>query len=133
MRLLILYAFLALSVNTFAQNSKLNDSSFKLTGEMRSKLISASKNNGKLDYWTRIKGHELEGEKIDDDFYASKEDAALTKWTYDLTIIGLKNKVDIISLFEELKGRKIGDNELTYIDYGYQKALKKRAKSIAYE
>ena len=73
MRLLILYAFLALSVNTFAQNSKLNDTSIKLTGQMRSNLIKASKNNGKLDYWTRIKGHEFEGEMIEHDFYAAKE------------------------------------------------------------
>lgn len=133
MRLLTLFVLLAFSVNAFAQNSKLNDSSLKLTNEMRSKLISASKNNGKLDYWTRIKGHELEGEKIEHDFYASKEDAALIKWTYDLMNIGVKDKADIISLYEELKKRKISNDELTYIDYGYHKALEKRPKSIAYE
>lgn len=133
MRLFILFAFLACSVNVFAQNSKLNDDSFKLTAEMRSKLLIASKNNGKLDYWTRIKGHEFEGEKIEQDFYASKEDAALLKWAYDLTTIGFRNKTDIISLYEELKKRKISTNELTYIDYGFHKALEKRPKSIAYE
>ncbi|HTD42346.1 MAG TPA: hypothetical protein VK671_17065 [Mucilaginibacter sp.] len=133
MRLLILNAFLALSINVFAQNSKLNDTSVKLTGQVRNDIIKASKNNGKLDYWTPIKGHEFEGEKIEDDFYASKEDAALIKWTYNLMTSGFKNKADIISLYEELKGRKISNSELTYIDYGYRKALEKRRKSIAYE
>ena len=89
MRLLMLCVFLACSVHVFAQNSKLNDASFKLTAEMRSKLISASKNNGKLDYWTRIKGHEFEGERIEPDWYVAKEDAAIIKWAYDLTTIGL--------------------------------------------
>ena len=133
MRSLILCALLALSINTFAQSNKLNDSSITLTKEVRSELIRESKNNGKLDYWTPIKGHEFEGEKVEHDFYASKEDVAIIKWTYALTSSGLKNKADIISLFEELKGHEIQPTELNYIDYGYKKAMDKRLKSIAYE
>lgn len=134
MRLPILSVLLVYSISAFAQNSKLNDTSIKLTGQMRSNLIKASKNNGKLDYWTRIKGHEFEGEMIEHDFYAAKEDAALIKWAYDLTIAGVKNKTDIISLYEELKGHKANNNELNYIDYAYHKALEKPLmKSIAYE
>lgn len=133
MRYLILCALLALSIDVFAQNNKLNDSSITLTKEVRAKLVRESKNNGKLDYWTPIKGHEFEGEKVEHDFYASKEDVAIIKWSYALTTSGLKNKADIISLFEELKGREIQPTELNYIDYGYKKAMDKRLKSIAYE
>lgn len=133
MRYLILCALLALSVDAFAQNNKLNDSSIALTKEVRAKLVRESKNNGKLDYWTPIKGHEFEGEKVEHDFYASKEDVAIIKWAYALTTSGLKNKADIISIFEELKGREIQPTELNYIDYGYKKAMDKRLKSIAYE
>lgn len=133
MRYLILCAFLALSIDAFAQSNKLNDSSITLTKEVRAKLVRESKNNGKLDYWTPIKGHEFEGEKVEHDFYASKEDVAIIKWAYALTASGLKNKADIISLFEELKGREIQPTELNYIDYGYKKAMDKRLKSIAYE
>lgn len=123
MRLLTLSVLLALSINAFAQNSKINDSSFKLTDEMRSKLISASKNNGKLDYWSQIKGHEFEGERIEPDWYVAKEDAAIIRWTYDLTTSGLKDKNAIISLYEDLKRRKVSKNELAYINYGYNKAI----------
>jgi hypothetical protein len=126
MRLLILFVFLTLSINVFAQNSKLNDSSFKLTNEVRSKLISASKNNGKLDYWSPIKGHELEGERIEPDYYVSKEYAAIIKWTYAVAIYGVRDKTAIISLYEDLKKRKINNDELIYIDYGYKKALKSK-------
>lgn len=133
MRYLILCALLALSIDVFAQNNKLNDSSITLTKEVRAKLVRESKNNGKLDYWTPIKGHEFEGEKVEHDFYASKEDVAIIKWAYALTTSGLKNKADIISIFEELKGREIQPTELNYIDYGYKKAMDKRLKSIAYE
>ena len=133
MRYLILCALLALSIDVFAQNNKLNDSSITLTKEVRAKLVRESKNNGKLDYWTPIKGHEFEGEKVEHDFYASKVDVAIIKWSYALTTSGLKNKADIISLFEELKGREIQPTELNYIDYGYKKAMDKRLKSIAYE
>lgn len=133
MRLLILCALLALSVNAFAQNNKSNDTLITLTRQVRAEFIKESKNHGKLDYWTPIKGHEFEGERIEHDFYASKDDAAIIKWSYALASSGLKNKTDIISLYEELKGRPIYQTELNYIDYGYKKAIEKRLKSIAYE
>lgn len=133
MRPLILCALLTLSVNAFAQSNKSNDTLITLTRQVRAELIKESKNHGKLDYWTPIKGHEFEGERVEHDFYASKDDAAVIKWAYALTNSGLKSKADIISLFEELKGREIRPTELTYIDYGYRKAIEKRLKSIAYE
>lgn len=133
MRLIILNCLLLFSISAFAQNSKLKDTSVTLTPQVRSELIKESKKNGKLDYWTPIKGHELDGERIEHDFYVSKEDAALIKWTYKLTITGVKNKADIISLYEELRGREASSNELNYIDYAYHKALEKRLKSIAFD
>jgi hypothetical protein len=131
MRSFILTTLLLFSINTFAQNSKLKDTSVTLTPQVRSEIIKESKNNEKLDYWTPIKGHEFDGERIEHDFYVSKEDAALIKWTYQLTITGIKNKNDIISLYEQLKGHKASSSELNYIDYGYHKAIDKRVKSIA--
>ncbi|HTK22120.1 MAG TPA: hypothetical protein VL442_21525 [Mucilaginibacter sp.] len=133
MRFLILNTLLLFSIGAFAQNSKLKDTSARLTPQLRSELIKESQKSGKLDYWTPIKGHEFDGEKIEHDFYVSKEDGALIKWAYDLTIKGVKNKADIISLYEELKGRQVNSTELKYIDYAYHKALEKRVKSIAYD
>ena len=115
MRFLILNTLLLFSIGAFAQNSKLKDTSVRLTPQVRSELIKESKNKGKLDYWTPIKGHELDGERIEHDFYVCKEDAALIKWTYKLTITGVKNKADIVSLYEELKGREANNNGLNYI------------------
>ncbi|WP_426667700.1 hypothetical protein ACPPVU_16880 [Mucilaginibacter sp. McL0603] len=125
MRLIFLNVFLALSINVFGQDSKSSDTSFKLTDHIRNNFIKESTNKGRLDYWTSIKGHELEGEKIESDYYVSKGDAAIIKWAYDLTTSGVKDKTAIISLYEELKRRKISNNELSYIDYGYNKALRK--------
>ena len=130
MRHLTLYVFLALSVNAFAQNSKLNDTSFKLTTETRSKLLTASKNNGKLDYWTQIKGHEFEGEKMEQDYYVSKEGAAVIKWAHAVTQMGLRDEASIISLYEDLKKRKITNDELTYIHYGHTRGLKSKYVAI---
>ncbi|MDO3628823.1 hypothetical protein [Mucilaginibacter sp. BT774] len=133
MRFLILNTILLFSISAIAQNKKIKDTSVTLTAQVRAQFIKESKKNGRLDFWTPIKGHELDGERIEHDFYVSKEDAALIKWTYELTIKGVKNKADIISLYEELKGRQTNSNELNYIDYAYHKALEKRAKSIAYD
>ena len=133
MRFLILSTLLLFSIGAFAQNSKLQDTSVRLTPQVRSEFIKESKKNGKLDYWTPIKGHELDGERLEHDYYVSKEDAALIKWTIKLTTTGVKNKADIISLYEELKGRQVSSVELNYIDYAYHKALEKRLKSIAYD
>lgn len=133
MRFLILTTLLFFSFGAFAQSNKSKDTSARLTPQFRNELIKESKNNGQLDYWTPIKGHEFDGERIEHDFYVCKEDAALIKWTYKLTITGIRNKMDIISLYEELKGRQANTNELNYIDYAYHKALEKKVKSIAYD
>jgi hypothetical protein len=123
MRIIFLNAFLVLSISAFGQTGKSNDTTFKLTDQIRNSLIKASKNHGKLDYWTSIKGHEFEGEKIEQDLYVSKGDAAIIKWSYDVTRSGLKNKADVIALYEDLMKRKISEKELGYIDYGFTKAI----------
>ncbi len=123
MRVILLNVFLILSLATVGQTSKSNDTTFKLTDQVRNSLIKASKNHGKLDYWTAIKGHEFEGEKIEQDLYVSRSDAAIIRWSYEVTKSGLKNKADILALYEDLMKRKANDKETGYIDYGFNKAL----------
>jgi hypothetical protein len=121
---MLLNALLTLfSINSFSQSTQQRDTSLKLTPEIKNHFLKESKDHGKFDYWSPIKGHEFEGEKVALDLFVTKEDAAIIKWSFELTTSGLKQETDIISLYEDLKKRKITKTELAFIDYGYNKAL----------
>lgn len=113
------------SANVLAQtNTKdtiLKDPTLKI--EIRNKILTDSKDGGPLDFWTPIKGHEYDGELIqkDPNIIATKREIAVIKWAFVLTKNGIKKKV-IISIYEELKGRKIREDEIQLIDMGIKKA-----------
>jgi hypothetical protein len=123
MKYIFIIFFSILTIQVSAQTIASNDTTAKLSTEFKNKIISDSRNGGKLDFWTPIKGHEYDGAMIAkgataaDNIYASNKEIALIKWTLSLTKLGIK-KNDIIYLYEALKGRKIRDDEISLVDLG---------------
>ncbi|MDF2430590.1 MAG: hypothetical protein JWP44_221 [Mucilaginibacter sp.] len=111
------------TIRVSGQTTASNDNTAKLTTEFRNKIISESKNGGKLDFWTPIKGHEYDGAMIAkgataaENIYASNKEIAVIKWVLNLKKLGVK-KDDIIYLYEALKGRKIRDDEISLVNFG---------------
>jgi hypothetical protein len=114
---------LIITIKVSGQTIASNDTTAKLTTEFRNKIISESRNGGKLDFWTPIKGHEYDGAMIAkgataaENIYASNKEIAVIKWVLNLTKLGVK-KNDVIYLYEALKGRKIRDDEISLVDLG---------------
>ncbi|QEC78509.1 hypothetical protein [Mucilaginibacter ginsenosidivorax] len=110
----------------FAQTNS-TDTSATITADVKNKILAESKDGGRFDFWTPIKGHEYDGQRIQtgastkDNIYATNREIAVIKWAYALSKSGIK-KSDIIGFYEELKGRKIRSDEITLIDFGIKKA-----------
>ena len=127
MKFLFTIISLAFSTSLFGQTKSTRDTTSALTPEVRSKILNESKDGGSLDFWTPIKGHEYDGEMLQkgadakENIYATKKEIAVIKWAIILTKQGIK-KNDLISIYEELKGRKIREDDITLIDIGIKKA-----------
>jgi hypothetical protein len=127
MKLFFTIGLLMFSVGLFGQTVQSNDTTSTLTPEIRNKILKESKDGGKLDFWTPIKGHEYDGELLQngptakDNIYASKREIAVVKWAFSLTKLGIRRN-DLISLYEQLKGRKLRSDDVTLIDIGIKKA-----------
>jgi hypothetical protein len=127
MKLFFTIGLMILSFGLFGQRVQSNDTTSTLKPEIRGNILKESKDGGKLDFWTPIKGHEYDGELLQsgpttkDNIYASKKEIAVVKWAFSLTKLGVK-KNDLISLYEELKGRKLRSDDITLIDIGIKKA-----------
>ncbi len=123
MKYFLLIILSALSMKSFGQTKPSNDSTSNLTVEVRSKILSESKDGGKLDFWTPIKGHEYDGLLLEkgSNIIVTKRELAVIKWALVLTKNGI-SKTEIVSLYEELKSRKIRADELQLIDMGIKKA-----------
>lgn len=127
MKRILLLLFIVLSVKASAQTTA-TDSTSKPAVALRNKIISESKDGGKLDTWTLIKGHEMDGKQIAPGLFASNREIAIMIWTYNVVKIGVANKTEIVSIYEELKSRKIREDELVSINYGYTKAMADKNK-----
>ena len=129
MKFFLTSLLLIFSIHAFGQTTK-NDSTSVLPPDYRTKILTASKDGGKLDFWTPIKGHEFDGEVIekgetpDKNVIATKKEIAIMEWAFTLSKLGITNRADIVSLFEELKGRKVNSEDEYCIDYGIKKAKK---------
>lgn len=122
MKRILLLLFIVLSLKVSAQTTA-PDSTAKPSAELRYKIITESKDGGKLDTWAPIKGHEMDGQQIEPGLFASNREIAVIKWAYYVVNAGVANKAAIVGIYEELKNRKIRNDELTSLNYGYNKAI----------
>ena len=122
MKRILLLLFIVLSIKASAQTVTV-DSTATLSAGLRNNIVSQSKDGGKLNTWTPIKEHEMDGMQIEAGLFAANRDIAVMKWAYYVVKLGVANKADIVSIYEELKSRKIREDESVSINYGYNKAL----------
>ncbi len=82
-------------------------------------IIKDSQKGGKLDMFTEIEGHEFDGIKLDD-VYITFYSAALYKWGLAVHIVGVTSSDQAVKIFEKFKGRKLKEEEKSYIKKGYE-------------
>jgi hypothetical protein len=92
---------------------------------LRKLIIEQSKEGGKLDYFTRIKGKETLGSQVKPGIYAQNIHIAWFYWGKANYINGIKSLDDVISIFKEWKQRDPGRMEYEHIKLGFADRDKK--------
>lgn len=104
-----------------------NSSSSKLLTkeELKNLVLTESKEGGKLDFFTGIKGHENDGIQVKPDVFDTKLGIALYKWGRANYEIGTNTIEDTFDFWSEYKDRKISEKERVYIKMGFNKELER--------
>jgi hypothetical protein len=92
---------------------------------LKEKILRESKEGGKLDFFTEIKGHEFDGIEIKPRLFTTRIGIALYKWgkaNYELGVGFVEEAHDI---WKEFKGRPINEREREYIKMGFNREFEK--------
>ncbi|HEX5154057.1 MAG TPA: hypothetical protein VFW07_21570 [Parafilimonas sp.] len=93
--------------------------------DLRTIVLTESKEGGKLDFFTGIKGHEYDGVQIKPGLFTTKLGIALYKWGRGNFELGVNNIDDALEFWSELKERQANQREKDYITKGFNKELEK--------
>ncbi len=93
--------------------------------ELKKIVLTESKEGGRLDFFTEIKGHEMDGIQIKPGLFDSKIGIALYKWGRANFDLGVNTIEDALEFWAELKGRQPNQREKDYIKLGFNKELEK--------
>jgi hypothetical protein len=91
--------------------------------ELRKIVLSESKEGGKLDFFTEIKGHEYDAIQIKPRLFTTKLGIALYLWGKANSELGVNTVEDALELWAEYKGRQANQREKAYITEGFNKEL----------
>jgi hypothetical protein len=117
-RISLVFCFSFFLLNSYSQDSTSNSKK-----ELRDDIIEQTKEGGKLDFFTPIKGHEYDGVEIKPKVYTTKRGVALMKWGSLTREMGVETLEDAYSIFAEFKKREINSLEKEYIKLGFNKEL----------
>ncbi len=121
MKKILLIALVFFSINSFCQEQNTEN---KLSqSEIRSFILSETKQSGKLDFFTPIKGKEYNGSQIKPGVFASNIEVALYRWgkaNYELRV---ENVETALMIFGEFKGREPNGKEKSLITMGFERKL----------
>jgi hypothetical protein len=93
--------------------------------ELHKMILEQTREGGQLDFFTPIKGHEMEGIQIKPGLIDTRIGIALYQWgraCFDLGVVDV-NEADAI--FADFKGRPLNIREKSYIKLGFEKGLEK--------
>ena len=93
--------------------------------ELEEYILTETKEGGKLDFFTEIKGHEYDGIQIKPGVFSTKLSIALYKWGRACFEIGINTVDDAYEIFASFKNRDINQREKEYIRMGFFKELEK--------
>lgn len=118
------------SITKLIEKEKLNEgkaSDLKIADKalLRKIIIDESKVGGKLDFFTEIKGHEMDGIQVKKGIFSTKQNIAIYKWGRANFEMGVNTFDDAIEIWGEIKGRKANQREIDYIKMGFNKELEK--------
>lgn len=93
--------------------------------ELKQFILQESKEGKQYDFFTPIKGHELDGIQIKPGVFSSLISIALYKWGRANYELGVNKVEDAYVIFSEFKGEALTQREKDYIKMGFNKELEK--------
>jgi hypothetical protein len=93
--------------------------------QLKKIIIKETKKGGKVDFFTKIKGHEYDGVQVKPGVFSTKLGIALYQWGKACFDIGINTVEDAYEIFAEIKGRELNKREKIYIKLGFYKELEK--------
>jgi len=93
--------------------------------ELKKQVLAETKEGGRLDFFTAIKGHEYDGVQVEPGVFTTKLGLALMNWGKGSHEMGILNVEDTFLIFSEYKGRKINEREKEYIRMGFTRGSDK--------
>jgi len=102
-------------------------SNFKLQtkDDIKNMILTESKEGGKPDFFTEIKGHEYDGVQIKPCLFDTKIGIALYKWARANFELGVNTLEDALLYWALFKEREPNQRENFYIKMGFNKELEK--------
>lgn len=89
--------------------------------ELKTFILSESKEGGKLDFFTEIKGKENDGVQIKPGVFSTNRSVALYKWGRACFEIGVNTVADAQDIYAAFQGRAVSEREKDYIRMGFFK------------
>ncbi len=93
--------------------------------EMKSYILSETKEGGELDFFTEIKGKEYDGIQIKPGIFTTRQSIALYQWGRACFEIGVNTVENAYEIFTEHKGKPLNDRDTEYIRMGFYKEWEK--------
>lgn len=114
MKQLLLYLFILASFSSYSQEN---------SQEIKSIIIEETKENGKLDFFTPIKGKEYDGYQVKRGLYASNREMALYNWAKAVKDLGVNDLEELYILYAEARNKEITTMEKDLLKMGFNKEL----------
>jgi hypothetical protein len=93
--------------------------------ELKNYILTESKEGGKLDFFTEIKGKEYDGVQIKPGVFTTKVSIALYQWGRACFEIGVNTIEDVYAIYSEFKQKELNQREKEYIKLGFEKDWEK--------
>lgn len=93
--------------------------------DLKEYILTETKEGGKFDFFTEIKGHEFDGIQIKPGLFSTKLSIALYKWGRACFESGVNTIEDTYEIFAIRKGNELNEREKDYIKMGFNKELEK--------
>lgn len=88
-------------------------------------ILLETKEGGRLDFFTEIKGHEYDGVQIKPGVFTTKQSIAFYKWGRACYELGVNTIEDAYKIYEKFKENPLNERDKEYIKMGFYKEWEK--------
>lgn len=118
----VFHITISCSQRVSSQNNQQSDTSPTST-DLQASIVDETKEGGKYDFFSPIKGQEYDGIQIKPGVYDTKIGMALYKWGKANYEAGVKSLDEVYANYSAYKGRAANEIEKTYLKMGYGREL----------